>query len=197
MIENCTAYGPAEYNFRCALTKEEMISGTNESETARKNMLSFFTYIIDDTRHVRYMPGNIVIRNCSVRNADRFIHLNLSGNEWWQKGNPPEDMLMENIVAEGISMGSNAYGDGEIPFKLTLRNLDFTYREGFENVIFLKAGEFGRITLDKVKINNYKGGSLIKTWGEKGEVIIKDLECDIEPEKIVVKATEKYECGAI
>ena len=43
---------------------------------------------------------------------------------------------------------SFCYSDGEVPFELTLKNVDYSFREGSETEPFMKAAHFGKIELE-------------------------------------------------
>lgn len=199
LIEDCHIYGPCKYPFRGSLSSEDKTSGehTGASTKARFNMLSLFTNFVTDDLPVRHAPGKILVRNCLVENADRFLHLNLSGNEPWQIGHPPKDITFENIKAKSISMGVYCYGDSTMPITLNFKNIEYSVRKGSEQEPIFKAAYFDNINLENVKISNYKGNALIKTWSDGGSVNTNNLNCDIKNGELIVRATEKFVCNAI
>lgn len=194
LVENCTVTGPCDYPFRGSMTIEERAARANESKTARRNTTTFFTYFIDQTRDMHVRQGNIVIRNCRLKNVDRFLRINLSGIEPWQKGTPPEDITFENITADGMANWINAYGNDECLFDLTLKNIDYTMREGFEEKSFMMLGCYKNVNLENVKIHNFNGDTLIKTWGDKNNIHLKDFECDgIDEDKFIQQADDVFD----
>ena len=199
MVEDCHIYGPCQYQFRGTFTREEKIAGVyvSSSPKARNNMLSLLTNFVTTDLPVRHAPGKIVFRNCRVENADRFLHLNLSGNEAWQVGHPPKDITFENIKAENISMGVYCYGDGIVPVTLNFKNIEYSVRAGSEEDSIFKVAHFDNINFDNVKITNYKGNALIKTWSDSGNVNVNNLDCDNNAGELIVRATEEFVCNAI
>ncbi len=199
LVEDCHIYGPCQYQFRGSFTHEEKISGAliSSSPKARNNMLSLLTNFVTSDLPARHAPGRIVFKNCCVENADRFLHLNLSGNEAWQVGHPPKDITFENIKAENISMGVYCYGDSIVPITLNLKNIEYSVREGSEQEPIFKVAHFDNINFHNVKISNYKGNALIKTWSDGGNVNVNNLDCDTKDGELLVKATEKFICNAI
>lgn len=197
LIEDCYSYGPCKYQFRGHFSREEKESRAEVSATARNNMLSFFTYFVTDDLPQRKAPGNIVIRNCRVTGADRLLHINLSGNEGWQRGNPPTDITFENIEASGIKTGLYAYGDGIVPYRLDLKNVRYSVAEGFGTEPLIKAAHFGEINLQDVSVLNYEGSALIKTWSEGGRVSARGLACEVKDGELVVRAAEAFVCDPI
>lgn len=197
LIEDCYVYGPCKYQFRGCFSQEEKKSRADVSKTARNNMLSFFTYFVTDDLPQRKAPGNIVIRNCKVTGADRFLHINLSGNEGWQRGNPPTDITFEDIEASHIKSGLYAYGDGVVPFRLNLKNVRYVIAEGCEKEPFMKVAHFGEINLKNVQVDNYEGDSFIRTWSDEGKVSVDGLESNIKDDEFLVRATEDFQCNAI
>ena len=160
-------------------------------------MLSFYTNFVSDDLKVKTPPGNIIIKNCTVKGADRFLHLNLSGNEPWQRGNPPTDITFENIQAEDIGTGLYAYGSEESSFDLALKNIEYSIRDGYEKEPFIKAAHFGQILLENVKIYNYDGDAFVKTWSDGGDIKANNLKGNIDKDSIRVKATEPFKCSSI
>ncbi len=197
LVEDCEIYGPCKYPFRGSFTHEEKISGVLTSENARYNMLSLWTNFVTDDLPVRKPAGKVVIRNCSVKNADRMLHLNLSGNEWWQRGTPPTDIIFENIKIENVMMGLTAYGVKGMPMKLTLKNVEYSYRDGYEETPMIKAAYCDEINLINVKVKNYKGKALIRAWSDKIAVNEDNFSCDLNGGELITKATEKFECSPI
>lgn len=194
-IENCTAYGPCEYQFRGSFTPDEKKASADHSEVARNNMLCFFTYFVTNDLPNQKQPGNITFRNCQVKGADRFLHINLSGNETWQIGNPPTDMTFENLKAQNTKTGIFAYGDGIVKFKLTLKDFDYSIENGHKKEPLFKVANFGEINLINGKITNFEGDSLITHWEEAGKVNIENLDCKYD--NLISKETTEFSCEPI
>lgn len=189
LVQNCHMYGPAKYLFRGSLTKEEKITGAESKKNIgghRYNMLSVFTYFADKSFAIRNIPGNIVIRNCKIENADRFIHYNFSGNEVWQKASPLKDITFENIEATGIRMPLNLYGDDSLRVTLKMKNVNVSFDETKNEPQFINAANY-----DKIIFENVNSSSIcIKQWGETG-IIESDRDFEI------IQASEPFQTGAI
>ena len=105
LIEKTKIYGPGKYCYRGDLSKEEKEKGVMSTpEKCRNDMLSAFTYYADYSVAIPVLPGNIVMQDCEIENAMRFIHYNYSGNETWQKHRPLESITFRNVQATGVSM---------------------------------------------------------------------------------------------
>jgi hypothetical protein len=140
------------------------------------------------------MSTNIIVRDCKVSGTQRFLHFNYSGNEPWQNNKPLLDIKFENIVADNIEMPLTAYGDKDMPFELTLNNIEFSFKEGFEQNPFMHVANFKKITLKNINVKNACGDCLIKSWSEDGEFEFKNLNCDINEENIVKYTDEEFVC---
>ena len=197
LIEKCHMYGPCKYLFRGSLTTEEKKNGIKPSvEGHRNNMLSAFTYYSDFTFEIKQQPGNIVIRDCRIDYADRFLHYNYSGNERWQQNRPLASMSFENIRATDISMPLTAYGDKEVLLKLTMKNVEISLREGYEDIVLMNACNYEKIKLENMNLTNYAGETLIKTWSD-GDIELKEVHSNHLNDQLVKKAEERFNCGAI
>lgn len=167
LVKDCRFYGPAKYFFRGSLSLEDKIAGNPCPKTGRTNMLALFTYYCDFTLHVRRMPGNIVVRDCTVENCDRFLHFDFTGTHTWQKNRPLTGISFENIKAKGIGMPINAYGDPENPLTLKLKNCDIAFSNEVDCAI--RGGNFALVDAENVRLENVNG-ALIKCFGGAGEM---------------------------
>lgn len=197
LVEDCNIYGPCIYQFRGSFSREEKIAGVTVSERGRNNMLSFWTNFVTDDLPVRAPAGKILLRNCTVKNADRLLHLNLSGNESWQRGAPPTDITFENIRAEGIKMGLTAYGIEGCPMKITLKDVDYTYDAESAETPLIRAAHCDKVVLKNVTVKGYHGNSLIRAWSDGIKVSTDGLDCDVKDGELLVRADEEFVCRPI
>ena len=167
LVTNCHIFAPARYGFRYVLTPEEKASSApSPTSGIRNNMLSAFTYYSDYSLPIKHQPGNIVMENCRIEGADRFLHFNFSGNERWQVNRPLADITFKNIKAEGISMPITAYGAKDVPFKLTVANTEIGIREGAEITALVHACNCDAVELTDVKLEGFKGDCLVRAWSD-------------------------------
>ena len=205
LIHHCRVFAPPRYMFRGAMSDAEKRNGimANDAEFARASqrnyMLSLFTYYADGSVKIRHPATNIVIRDCEVDGPQRFLHFNYSGNETWQNNRPLLDIKFENIIAKNIQMPLTAYGDSESPLDISFENIDFSFKEGFEDCDFMHAANFSRIRLKNVRVANARGGCLIKSWSRAGEGLIElaGLKCGIPDENLVRYTDEEFVCQPI
>lgn len=197
LVENCTVWGPCPYQFRGSFTIEEKIAGAMTSEKGRNNMLSFWTNFVSSDLPARRPAGKILIRNCTVKNADRMLHLNLSGNEPWQTGTPPTDITFENIKIEGVKMGLTAYGLESSPMEITLRNVDYTYAEEAAETPMLRMAHCTAVNLENVRVNGFRGSSLIRAWSDGINVNTTNFDCDLSDAQLITLADEEFYCKPI
>ena len=185
-------YGPCKYLFRGSLSEEEKRNGIKpQTEGHRKNMLSVFTYYADFSIPIEHQPGNIIIKNCKVDYADRFLHYNYSGNEMWQQNRPLQSIYFEDIDATNISMPLTAYGDVKVPVTLKISDSTISFREGYEKIDFMYVCNYDLIELKNVKLPNYQGKALLKKWSE-GKIFLSGLETQLSEGKWAVKAEERF-----
>lgn len=201
LIENCHAYAPAKYMFRGIMTEEDKRAGIPANDATgvepRYNMLSLFTYYADYSTVIRNTPENIIVRDCVVEGADRFLHFNYSGNEPWQNNRPLTQITFENIKATGISMPLTAYGDKAEQCNLTLKNVDFSFREGYEKMTFMQAANLSHLCMKNLTIENAAGGVLVKLWGDiLPEMEFENISANVQEEYIVC-TDEEFVCNPI
>ena len=195
VIRNCRMYGPGEYFFRGRMTPEEKRACAPSPRPGR-NMLSAFTYYADFSMPIEEMPGNIIIKNCTFENVDRFLHYNFSGNETWQRYYPMSDITFENIQAKGVRMALNAYGRADMPLELILRNVDIEFEDGADAEELIRSAFCKRVVLDRVKIENFGGACLLRALSE-GEFVFEKVDCNIEKDDFVKKTDEIFKIRTV
>ena len=195
VIRNCRMYGPGEYFFRGRMTPEEKRACAPSPRPGR-NMLSAFTYYADFSMPIEEMPGNIVIKNCTFDNVDRFLHYNFSGNETWQRYYPMSDITFEGIDAKNVRMALNAYGREDLPLELTMRGVNIAFDEGADATELIRAANCKRILLDGVKVENFGGDCLVRALNE-GEFVFKDVDSALEESEFVKKTEEIFKIRTV
>ena len=199
-ISDCDVSTPPAYLFRGLMSIEEKRNGTmsNDAQFAKnstyESALSFFTYYADASVNIKNFATNIIVRDCKISGAQRFLHFNYSGNEPWQNNRPLLDIKFENIIAENIENPITAYGDVNQPVEITLSNSEFSFKDGFQNDSFMHAANFKTIKMKNLKIRNIKGDCLIKSWSKGGKIEFENVECDIAETNLIKYTTEEFKC---
>ena len=185
LVENCRAHGPASYCFRGLLTPQAQRDGLWDPAylQGRRSMATFFLYFCDLTMPLRYQPGNIVFRNCTVDNASRLVRYNFGG-ETWQHGAPLENVLFENIEATNlwnpIAFNASAESGRNVPLNVTLRNCSLAFKVppnlGRELGEVFSCLNVGDLTLENVRVAGTAGAPLVRTWGPPPKLVVKGLE---------------------
>lgn len=191
LAEHCTAYGPAKYFFRGSLTPEERRTSAKVASAPRNNMLSFFTYYADHSTDIPLQPENLVFRNCSIRNADRFLHYNFSGNERWQMNRPLASVRFENIAAVGITMPLTAYGTPEVPLLLEIGQSTLSFADNMQNKPILRAAHCSCISLRSVSVEG--ANPTVLSWSSPLLLLTDGIP---RPER-VIPASEPFSCRSI
>lgn len=175
LISNCEVFGPGEYPHRSSLSKEEKEQGLNADleklNNYRNNMLSFFTYYADMRLVFKNKPSNIVIKDCKIKNCDRFLHYNFSGSERWQSNMPLSDITFDNVKVDNTVLPLNLYGANNIKVTLKIKNSTINFNEKTENKSLINAANFDEIILENV-FTNLKADSIIFAWKNIGEIKI-------------------------
>ena len=164
LAENCHAYGPGEYPIRNSLPEADRISGSHGVPgTGRRTMLSLFTYYSDFSIDVRHAPEAIMLRNCTLENAERFLHYNFSGNERWQKNRPLSSISFANVTAKGVEMSLCAYGDAEKKLSLSMKGCHVSFSRPQRE--FVRGAHISSILLEDVSVEGVEG-PCVRSWGD-------------------------------
>ena len=170
LIERCRVHGPCAFPFRGSLDKKTKESGGDGGNGGRRNMLSLFTYFSMKDYGIRQNAGEIVLRDVTVENADRFLQYNFSGNEVWSSGVPLTDIRFENVTATGVKMPLCAYGSEKVPLSLVLLNCRISFAAPQDEVI--RGANFGELRADGLSV---EGGEpvLLRNYGPSAPISVR------------------------
>ena len=159
LAEDLEVWAPAEWPFRLSLPLEDRVAGHNPPGVGRRNTLSFFTFYGNE--RVRRQPGDIIFRNCRIKDVDKLMHYNFSGNERWQKGKPLADVTFDNVVAKGLTQPSIAYGTAETPLSVTMRDCSLSCAEDTPEMF--RGAFIDKANLDGFSVRNVCG-PVFRLW---------------------------------
>ena len=155
LIENCKSTAPSRFGHRCTMPKEALAMGVLTDERSRHNMLTFFLYYCDHRAVIRKTPGDIIIRNCEVENADCLFELSFDGKHIWCSNRSLSEITFQKCSVKGVNKPIYIYGDVNEKLSFTLEDVEIEAREGFEDTLFMDALNYSKIALNNVTINNY------------------------------------------
>ena len=167
LIENCSSTAPARFGHRCTLPREALAIGAVTDERSCHNMLTFFLYYCDFRAKIRKTPGNIVVRNCNILNADSLFELSFDGEHIWCTNRSLSSITFENCKVIGVNKPIYIYGDENEPLDFALKNVQITAREGYENEPVIDAVHYSKISLENITLKDFcKPEVISKSEGE-------------------------------
>lgn len=176
LVENCRGTAPSENPHRWFLTPEEKKLAVTPPGAGRRSTLSVFTFFT--SKRVKDVSRDIVFRNCRFSGTDRLMHYNLSGNERWQKGKGLAGLTFENVTADGLEIPLVAYGTGESPLTLTMRDCAISFRSPVDELI--RGAFVDRISLRGVSLKGV-AGPLLRNWkGDEPKVQFEKVDGVLE-----------------
>ncbi len=135
LIENCRMYGPGEYPHRMTVVQNRGTqavrdkSNTLSKELGRHNLECVFVHF-SSIEYPNPEPfRDIVFRNCTVENADRFLWYEADSNIL-QSGTYLKDLTLEGVIIKGLKSASAVKADQKVPFTITLKNVSASFRDG-------------------------------------------------------------------
>lgn len=155
LIENCKLDAPASYGFRKNLSDDEKRMGALPTEECRHNMLTPFQYYCDFRAEIRYTPGNIVMRNCKINNADAILLHPYDGEHLWCCNRPLTSLTYEDCEILGLSRPAVLCSDTEEPLSFKMKNCRISKREGAEEFALMNATNCKLIELENVTAEGF------------------------------------------
>ena len=143
------------------------------------------------TLAVRHDPGDIVVRNCSLENVERFLHYNFSGNETWQRNRPLSSIRFEGVEAHGVGMSLCAYGAEDRPISLSLESCRIAFAGPQRE--FIRAAHVESLRLRDVEVEGV-AGPCVRSWGGVAPVDAQGLSGVIP---VIETADEPFHTQAI
>ena len=161
LVESCRSIAPASFGFRGSLSQEAKAANALTDENSRRNMHSFFVYYCDFRAEIRKTPGNIIIKDCVIENADTLFALEFDGNHIWCTNRSLSSIVFENCKVKGVSKPVYIYGDKNEPLDFKLENVQIEVKEGYEDTTLIDAVNYTRITMDHVLLKGYHSPTVI------------------------------------
>lgn len=192
VAEKCRCYGPAEFLFRGSLSKAEKAQGAMGSKTGRHNMLALFTYYADKSLDIREQPKDIVFRDITLEDADRFIHYNFSGNEVWQLGMPLGSVRFENIMAKGLKLPLCVYGEESQPISLVFDRVSVSFAQVVPE--FIRGAWIDSLTANDLSVEGVEG-PFFRNWSSKAPKL--EFKGMAPADRKVQPATEAFKVRSI
>ncbi len=170
LIENCKAEGPGRYGHRWAMPDEHKRLRLPSDKNCRYNTLNVFQYYCDFRAKIRKTPGDILIRNCNFDTCDRLFALEFDGEHQWCCNRSLSSINFEDCKVNAVSEPILICGDEDEPLSITLKNVEITAREDCEDIAFLEALGFEKITLDGICVKGFNDPQLIFHSAGKMEI---------------------------
>ncbi|CAL1516809.1 glycosyl hydrolase family 28 protein [Chitinophaga sp. MM2321] len=116
-VKNCSIWGPGEYPHRVS---------------QRTEMLAAFVHFSPKDDHSKQPSGNWLIKDVTINHGDCLYYYNYE-NGLWQNGQPVTNIVFENIKATEMLRSFSINGDQNKSLRMTIRNANFSFREGAKN----------------------------------------------------------------
>ena len=155
LIEDCKGFAPSSYGFRMHLLSDELRSGMPTNENCRHTMHTPFQYYCDFRARVRYIPGNIVIRDCDFENPNALLLYPYDGMHRWCCNRPLSSLRFENCRITGLSLPAVICSDTEEPLELVMKNCLISSREDGADFPIFEAVRYKRIVFENVEIKGF------------------------------------------
>ncbi|MBR5742213.1 MAG: right-handed parallel beta-helix repeat-containing protein, partial [Clostridia bacterium] len=188
LIESCRAFGPGIYGHRYTMSREEQAASLPTNETHRHNTLAFFTYFATNEISTPFEPGNILIRDTSVENVDRFFQFNFSGSDKWQTGQSLRNIAFEDMRIEGVRMPTVIYSTPAVKTAVEMRNVTYALDESVPAFDPIHAANFDRLSFRGVTFRGVRTDFLIRAWDDGGEIVSDGLTVENPVKALRVRA---------
>ncbi len=156
LIDSCRTHAPSRFGFRGSLSKADMAASAPTNETHRHTQHTPFLYFCNFPTKIRKTPGNIIIQNCIFENPKSFFRLWFDGKHVWCENKSLESITFRNCRAENLTDPMEVLCPLDEPVKMRLENVEISAKEGYEDVDFIRALNFGEIIFDHVTVTGYK-----------------------------------------
>ena len=161
LIENCRGTAPAPYGHRWKMDPGAKRLSLNDGRLTRHNMHNGFLYYCDNRAVIRRPPGNILMRNCVFRNADRIFSLEFDGRHIWCCNRSLNSIVFENCTFDGVCMPLFVHGDAKEPLALTMRGCTVSARAGCGQQPVADVRNFSCIAFTDTTWRNYAAPRLV------------------------------------
>jgi len=141
LVEDCRIWGPGIYPHRMTVVQNrgtELVrdrKNTLSREAGRHNLICVFLHFASTNFKNPRPYGNVIFRNCTVEQADRFLdyHADL---EPLEAGTHLTDIRLEHVSFTGLKECSDVCASAEEPLTVTLQDVTAVFRNGKPGELF-------------------------------------------------------------
>lgn len=159
LVENCTSTSPNKYGFRGNMPYEKRKEMAQADDTCRHNCVNAFLYYCDFRAKIRKTPGNILIKNCSFKNASS-VFLQAFGHRW-ACNKALDSITFEDCTFEGLSLPINILCPENEPLTFKMKNCRMSPRDDARDIPILEAINFRDIIFENVSVSGFTSPRII------------------------------------
>jgi hypothetical protein len=174
LIDNIETTESGAFGFRGQLSAEDKAASKMTTEKDDHETTNGFLYYFDQRAVKRRAQCDITVRNCHFAELNRIFRLNWNENYVWCNTLCLTGIKFENCQFDNVKMPLYIHANPEEPCVFEMENCEITAKEGYENIDFGVAIDFGTINLKNIKLNNFNNPKLIK----KTSGVINVENCD-------------------
>ena len=171
VVERCRVVHPSSFGHRYGLPLELKKSGALAGERCRHGIYGGVIYYCDSRWAISRPQRDIVFRDCTFDRPRQIFALSYDGRNMWCCRRPLESIAFERCAFTGVTVPIAIYGDEERPLDFTLRDCTVTAAPEAADRELLTACNYGRITLENVKLEGFRAPHLVTR--SRGEVVVK------------------------
>lgn len=171
VVERCRVVHPSSFGHRYGLPPELKKSGALAGERCRHGIYGGVIYYCDSRWAIGRPQRDIVFRDCTFDRPRQIFALSYDGRNMWCCRHPLESIAFERCAFTGVTVPIAIYGDEERPLDFTLRDCTVTAAPEAADRELLTACNYGRITLENVKLEGFRAPHLVTR--SRGEVVVK------------------------
>lgn len=160
LIDDCRGKAPAKYGFRGSLSAAEKAAGAPTNETHRHTMHTVLLYFCSKPTFIRNRPGNMIVQNCEFENPISVFRLLFDGRPWCCNRNLGS-VVFRNCKITGVTACIDLFSDAAEPTDFRMENVEITAAAGYEDMEFIKAKDFDKISLNHVTLHNFRKPTIV------------------------------------
>ena len=174
LVDSCRTHAPSRFGFRGSLTQEEKAASAPTNETHRHTQHTPFLYFCNKPTKIRKTPGNIVIQNCDFDSPNAFFRLWFDGKHPWCENRSLHSITFRNCRATNLIMPMEVLCPADEPVYMRLENVQISAKEGYGDVDFIRALNFGEIIFDNVTVTGYNNPTILAE--NPGKIVFRDTK---------------------
>ncbi len=154
LVEDCRMWGPGIYPHRMTVVQNRGTDAVKDKANTlplhmgRHNLYGVFLHFATPYYPAEEPYRDVVIRNCTIENAEYFLCSRYGSEDVLEKGEPLSEITLENVTFTGLKETSRIMTTPDAPLTVRLKNVSVGFRPGATDTALVTPDAYTKLIVE-------------------------------------------------